>query len=49
VPYCQNYTPTDSFFGNFANWVMVKRNHQIREPLNNYIFTLLIRLSVTWY
>jgi len=20
-PYCQNYTPTDCFFGDFAHWV----------------------------
>jgi len=25
VPYCQKYTPTDCFFGDFSYWVIGKK------------------------
>jgi len=36
VPYCQKYTPTDSFFGDSAHWDRAKKN---RENIKNHFWT----------
>jgi len=41
VPCCQRYTPTDCFFGDFAQWVIALQNN-ISFHVNDYnIMTVL--------